>query len=148
MMPVPRPCDHEPMEDAFGTLVWTVAAVGAAIAIYTLVGTGRQYRQIGGGGIAHDEDGGGAPLSADAERDMEIRQLLEARNARRARRGEEQQDVEAELTALTRPVTVVDDELREEIRQHVLARNARRVPAGADPLDVDEEIERRIRDGS
>lgn len=136
------------MEDAFGTLVWVVAVVGALVAVYTLIGTGRSYREIGGGGIGHDEDdrAGGTAMSADAERDMEIRQLLEARNARRARRGEEQQDVEAELAALTRPATVVDDELREEIRQHVVARNARRVRAGGEPVDVDEEIERRIRD--
>jgi hypothetical protein len=114
--------------------------------VFTLVGTGRSYRQIGGG-IVHDDDRAGdedAPQSASAERDAEIRQLLEARNARRERRGEAAQDVEAELAALTRPPTVVDDELREEIRQHVLARNARRVRAGAPPLDVDEEIERRI----
>ena len=138
------------MEDAFGTLVWVVAIVGAIVAVYTLIGTGRSYREIGGGGMLHDEDdragGDRAPMSADAERDMEIRQMLEARNARRARRGEEQQDVEAELAALTRPATVVDDELREEIRQHVVARNARRVGAGGEPVDVDEEIERRIRD--
>lgn len=139
------------MEDAFGTLVWVVAVVGALVAVYTLIGTGRSYREIGGGGMSHDEDGvragaDAAPMTADAERDMEIRQMLEARNARRARRGEEQQDVEAELAALTRPATVVDDELREEIRQHVVARNARRVRAGREPVDVDEEIERRIRD--
>lgn len=135
------------MEDAFGTLVWIVAAVGALVAIYTLIGTGRSYGEIGGGGIVRDS---GAPpdgaMSADAERDMEIRQMLEARNARRARRGQAPQDVEAELAALTRAPAAVDDELREEIRQHVVARNARRVRAGADPLDVDEEIERRIRE--
>jgi hypothetical protein len=136
------------MEEAFGTVVWVVAVVGALVAVYTLIGTGRSYREIGGSGIVHDEDdrAAAAPMSADAERDMEIRQLLEARNARRARRGEEPQDVEAELAALTRPATVVDDELREEIRQHVLARNARRVRAGGTPIDVDEEIERRIRE--
>ncbi len=136
------------MEDAFGTLVWVVAVVGAIVAVYTLIGTGRSYREIGGGGIGHDEDdsAGVTGRDADAERDMEIRQLLEARNARRARRGEQQQDVEAEFAALTRPATVVDDELREEIRQHVVARNARRVRAGEEPVDVDEEIERRIRD--
>ena len=132
------------MEDAFGTLVWVVAAVGAIVAVFTLVGTARSYEQIGSGGV--HEDGGDAPRSAATERDDEIRQLLEARNARRARRGEAAQDVEAELAALTRPRTVVDDELREEIRQHVLARNARRVRAGAEALDVDEEIERHIRE--
>ena len=73
--------------------------------------------------------------------------MLEARNARRARRGEAPLDVEAQLAALDAPPPArVDDELREEIREHVLARNARRVRAGAEPLDVEEEIERRIRD--
>ena len=136
------------MEEAFGTLVWVVAVAGAIVAVYTLVATGRTYREIGGRGLAHDEDGAGSGdrPSADAERDMEIRQLLEARNARRARRGEAPQDVEAEFAALTRPAADVDDELREEIRQHVLARNARRVRAGGEPLDVDREIERRIRE--
>ena len=139
------------MEDAFGTLVWIVAAVGVVVAIFTLIGTGRSYREIGGGGLVRDSaDAGGAAMSADAERDMEIRQMLEARNARRARRGEAPQDVDAELAALTaaddRRAAVVDDELREEIRRHVVARNARRVRAGDEPLDVDDEIERRIRE--
>jgi hypothetical protein len=132
------------MEDAFGTLVWVVAAVGAIVAVITLVGTGRSYEQIGGGGI--DEDGDDAPRSAAAERDAEIRQLLEARNARRMRRGESPQDVEAEFQALERPAVRVEDELREEIRRHVVARNARRVRTGSEPLDVDAEIARRIRE--
>ena len=136
------------MDDAFATLVWVVAAVGVIVAIFTLIGTGRSYREIGGGGLVRDSDGAerGARASADAERDDEIRQMLEARNMRRARRGEAAQDVEAELAALTRPPAGVDDELREEIRGHVLARNARRVRAGAEPLDVEQEIERRIQE--
>jgi hypothetical protein len=137
------------VEDAFGMLVWVVAAVGAIVAVFTLVGTGRSYRQIGGG-IVHDEDRAGdedaPPRASASERDAEIRQLLEARNARHARRGEAAQDVEAELAALTRSPAVVDDDLREEIRQHVVARNARRVRAGAEPIDIEEEIERRIRE--
>jgi hypothetical protein len=98
--------------------------------------------------MGHDEVGGAArAVSADAERDMEVRQLLAGRNARRVRRGEAPQDVEAEFAALMRPpANVVDDELREEIRQHVLARNARRVRAGHEPLDIEREIVRRIRD--
>lgn len=137
------------MEDAFGTVVWVVAVVGALVAIYTLVGTGRTYREIGGGGLAHGDDGDGTNtgMSADAERDMEIRQMLEGRNARRVRRGEAPQDVEAEFAALRHPpAAAVDAELRDEIRQHVVARNARRVRAGSEPLDVEEEIERRIRE--
>jgi hypothetical protein len=130
------------MEDAFATLVWIVAAVGVIVAIFTLIGTGRSYREIGGDGLVRDHDATrtGSPPSADAERDDEIRQMLEARNMRRARR------VEAQLAALTRAPAAVDDELREEIRQHVVARNARRVRAGAEPLDVEQEIERRIRE--
>jgi len=136
------------MEDVFGTLVWVVAAVGAIVAVFTLMGTARSYERIGGGGLAPDEDdvGDGGPPRATAERDAEIRQLLEARNARRARRGEAQQDVEAELASLTGAPGVVDDELREELRQRVVAHNARRVRAGAEALDVDSEIERRIRE--
>ena len=138
------------MEDAFGTLVWIVAAVGVVVAIITLIGTGRSYREIGGSGFVRDGDGSpGVRPGTAAERDMEIRQMLEARNLRRARRGEPQQDIEAELSALTRADSTAagpDDELREEIRQHVLARNARRVRAGEDPLDVEDEIERRIRE--
>lgn len=133
------------MEDAFGTIVWVVAIVGAVVAIFTLVGTGRTYRQIGGGGIVHEDHD--ARAESPAVRDEEIRQMLEARNARRERRGEAPLDVESELAALDRlPPGAVDDELRAEIREHVVARNARRVRAGEDPLDVDDEIERRIRD--
>ena len=137
------------MEDAFGTLVWVVFGVGAVVALFTLAGTGRTYRQIGSDGLVHDGDGDGDRPAAGgtAERDAEIRQMLEARNARRARRGEPQVDVDDELAALTRPAPPeVDDELREEIRQHVVARNARRVHAGHAPLDVEDEIERRIRE--
>jgi hypothetical protein len=140
------------MEDAFGTLVWVVAAVGAIVAVFTLVGSGRAYRGIGGGGLVRDGDDQAAgredgPASEAAERDEEIRQMLEARNVRRVRRGEAPQDVEAELAALdSAPAAGVDATLREEIREHVLARNARRVRAGSEPLDVEQEIERRIRD--
>jgi len=134
------------MEEAFGIVVWVVAGVGAVVAIYTLIGTGRSYREIGGGGIAHDEDAGEGPMSADAERDMEIRQLLAGRNARRARRGEAPQDVETEFAALMHPPAQVDDALRDEICRHVLAHNARLVRRGREPLDVEQEIVRRIRD--
>jgi hypothetical protein len=136
------------MQDALGTLVWIVAVVGAIVAIYTLIGTGRSYREIGGGRIvrdSHEPADGGTPRSADAERDTEIRQLLAARNARRARRGEAPQDVDGEFAALARRANV-DARLREEIREHVVARNARRLRAGGEPLDVEQEIERRIRE--
>jgi hypothetical protein len=77
-----------------------------------------------------------------AERDDEIRQMLEARNARRRRRGEPELEVEAELARLTTPA--IDDELRAEIRDLVHARNHRRARQGKPPLDVETEIERQI----
>jgi hypothetical protein len=126
------------MEDAFGTLVFVVAAVGAVVAIITLVGTGRTYRNIGRGGLTHD-----AGDSSAAECDEEIRQMLDARNARRARRGEPPLDVDAELAGLH---PTGDAGLRDEVRQLVIARNERRVRAGRQPLDVDAEVERRIRE--
>jgi hypothetical protein len=135
------------MEDAFGTLVWVVAAVGAVVAVITLLGTGRSYREIGGGGLTHDSDaapGPDAAAGADAERDEEIRQMLDARNARRERRGEAPVDIDAELAALATPAP--DPALRDEVRQHVVARNHRRVRAGKEPLDVEAEVQRRMRD--
>ncbi len=129
------------MEDALGTLVWVVAAVGGIVALITLAGTARNYREIGGGGLTHDSDD--APgAGAAAERDEEIRQMLEARNARRARRGEAPVDLETELAAVDPPA--VDAALRAEVRDLVVARNHRRVRAGQEPLDVEAEVQRRI----
>jgi len=135
------------MEDAFGILVWVVAIGGALGAVYTLVGTGRGYRGIGGGGIGRgDDDHEDTP----EERAEDIRQMLDARNARRVQRGEAPVDVEAELAGIDEPAEgpgpPISPELRDEIREHVIARNARRVRAGAEPLDVEAEIERRIRE--
>jgi hypothetical protein len=82
-----------------------------------------------------------------AMRDTEIRQMLEARNARRAARGEAPQDVEAELRALTAPApAAADPELRDEVRALVEARNARLVARGEAALDVEAETERRLRE--
>jgi hypothetical protein len=131
------------VEDAFGTVVFVVAAVGAVVAVVTLVGSARGYRQIGGG-LTHDGDVAGDAGDPAAERDEEIRQLLGARNARRERRGEPPLDAGAELAALRRPA--VDAALREEVRELVVARNHRRVRAGQAPLDVEVEVERRFRD--
>jgi hypothetical protein len=86
-----------------------------------------------------------APVAA-ADREAEIRQMLEARNARRTARGEAPQDVEAELRALTEPAAPADPELRDEVRALVEARNARRAARGEAPLDVEAETERRLRE--
>jgi hypothetical protein len=137
------------MQDAFGIVLFVVVVVGALAAIWAASGTGAMYRQIGRGGlsIGDGEDRPAREASgamAARERDAEIRQMLEARNARRLARGEAPVDVEAELAALTRPVA--DPGLEAEVRQLVEARNARRVRAGKEPLDVDAEVARQLRD--
>ena len=78
------------------------------------------------------------------ERDAEIRQMLGARNARAAARGEAEVDVEDELQRLTAPA--VDPGLREEVRELVVARNRRREARGEAPLDVEAEVERQLRE--
>ena len=146
------------VQDAFWTVLLVVVIGGALVAVFTFLGTGKLYEQIGRGGLSLREDddgrrghggGGGGPPNAAAatgERDEEIRQLLAARNERRARRGQEPIDVEAELQRLTAPAIEIDPALREEIRQLVVARNERRARAGKEPLDVDAEIERQVRE--
>jgi hypothetical protein len=143
------------MQDALGIVIFVVVGVGGVVAIASLFGRGRLYDDIGRGGMSIGEDRDlrpparrSAPVSA-AERDDDIRQMLEARNARRAARGEATVDVEAELAELTRPVgrdPVRDPEIVEEVRSLVRARNSRRVARGQEPLDEQAEIERQLRD--
>src|SRR5215216_3313897 len=140
------------MQDAFGIVVFVVVGIGVVIAIASLFGRGRLYDDIGRGGLSIGEDRDlrpnrpeAAPISR-ADREDEIRQMLEARNARRAARGEAPVDVEQELRELTRPAAASDPEILEEVRTLVEARNARRVARGQEPLDVEAEIERQLRD--
>jgi hypothetical protein len=134
------------MEDAFQYVLFGTVVVGTLVALATTLFSGKAYEQIGKGGFFKDEGARPAPGSAVdvAERDAEIRQMLHARNARRAVNGGEVVDVEQELVRLTAPS--IDAQLREEIREHVVARNARRVRKGQEPLDVDGEVERQVRE--
>jgi hypothetical protein len=141
------------MQDAFAIVLFVVVGIGIVVAIASLFTRGRLYDDIGRGGLYVDEGenrrGGGAPPPPNpAERDAEIRQMLEARNARRTARGEAAVDVEAELQALTRPgaSAAADPEIRQEVRALVEARNARRLARGRPPIDVEAEIERQLRD--
>jgi Spy/CpxP family protein refolding chaperone len=129
------------MQDAFAIVLFVVVGVAAVAAVWALVSSAGSYDQIGRGGMSFDER---PPAeSPAAERDAEIRQMLEARNARRAARGEPVTDVEAELRALT---AAADPEVREEVRALVESRNALRVARGEEPLDVEAEVERRLRE--
>jgi hypothetical protein len=128
----------------FGTIIIVVSIVAVLVAAASYWGAGRVYRGIGASDLVMQrERGGAAPDSAEARE--EIRQMLEAKSARREARGEEPLDVEAELAALTTPGSGAEPGLREEVRQLVVARNERRLRQGKEPLDVEAEVERQLR---
>jgi hypothetical protein len=136
------------MQDAFGIVIFVVVGISVVLAIASLFFRGRFYDEIGRGGIGDDREIQPAPSgggSVDtAERDAEIRQMLGARNARAAARGEPELDVEDELQRLTAPA--VDPGLRQEVRELVVASNRRREARGQAPLDVEAEVERQLRE--
>jgi hypothetical protein len=133
-------------------VVIVIGCLGIVAAIFTLSGTSGLYDRIGKGAFSLDQPDrprGPAPGSAQAlaEAEAEIRQLVEAKSARRQARGEPPLDVEAEIASLTKSAPIgADDELREEVRQLVEARNERRIARGQEPLDVEAEVERQLRD--
>lgn len=141
-------CDSELVEAAFGIVLFVVVAGAAVVGLVTFAGSRRLYDEIGKGELslrdgtdrpAHEAAGG---AGSAADREAEIRQMLEARNERRARRGEARLDIEDELAELLRPV--VDPGLELEIRQLVMARNERRERRGQPALDVEAEVARQI----
>ena len=134
------------MQSAFGTVVLVVCGVGVAGAVVALLLSNRTWDDYGREHLVKDSEApratrAGTPAAAD-ERDEEIRQMLEARNTLRRRRGQPELDIDAELGRLTSPA--IDDDLRAEIRDLVVARNHRRARQGKPALDVETEIEREI----
>src|SRR4051812_25742086 len=138
--------------EAFGTALIVIAVAGVLVAAASYWGSGRIYHGLGRHGGLDMSDAASRPEPAPqspagrAEAREEIRQMLEAKSARREARGEGPLDVEAELDELTRPATPRDAALREEVRQLVVARNERRLRQGKEPLDVEAEVERQLRD--
>jgi hypothetical protein len=127
----------------FGTIIIVVSVVAVLLAAVSYWGSGRVYGSIGDSDLVMRRETAVASDSAEARE--EIRQMLEAKSARREARGEAPLDVDAELAALTRPAPGGDPELREEIRQLVIARNERRMRRGEEPLDVEAEVDRQLR---
>src|SRR3954447_167218 len=109
------------MEEALAIVLFVVVGVAAVVAVWALASSSGSYREIGRGGTSIADDGPDDPGT-------EIRQMLEARHARRAARGERTGDVDAELRELTSPAA--DAELRDEVRTLVEASNARRAARG------------------
>ena len=140
------------MQEVFGTVLIVVCLVAIAIAVASYWGSGKIYRGLGRSGAFALEEEPSRPAAppaspaTDAVAREEVRQMLEAKSARRESRGQAPLDVEAELEQLMRPATVVDESLREEVRQLVVARNERRMRQGKEPLDVEEEVDRQLRE--
>jgi hypothetical protein len=130
------------VEDAFAVVVVVVTILAAIVGLVTLGGRARAYDDIGKGGLSLDRP---PPEPAGTVvRDEEIRQMLAARNERRARKGQPPLDVDAELSRLT--AAPVDAALEAEVRSHVIARNERRARKGEPPLDVEAEVRRQLAD--
>jgi hypothetical protein len=145
------------VEAAFLWVMLAVLAIGVIVALIILFASESGYERIGRGAFSLDAPDrpttGPAPGSpaADAEARAEIRQLVEAKSARREARGEDPLDVEAEIDALTgrgaqSGGSGADPALREEVRQLVVARNERRARQGKPPLDVEAEVDRELRE--
>jgi hypothetical protein len=123
----------------FGTVIIVVSVVAVVVAALSYWGIGRMYGSIGASDLVMErEPRGGAAAPDSAEAREEIRQMLEAKSARREARGDAPLDVDAELQALTVPGG--DPGLREEVRQLVVARNERRMRQGKEPLDVERQL--------
>jgi len=135
------------VQDAFWTVLLVVVVGASIVAVITFALSDKTYAQIGRGGLSLDAPSRAEPASG-AVRDDEIRQMLEARNERRVRRGQDPLDVEAELATLVAPSAALaaDPELVAEVRDLVIARNERRVRMGKEPLDVEAEVARQLRD--
>jgi hypothetical protein len=130
---------------SFNTVLWVVCVVAIVVALAALISTRQTWQDFGKSGLLMDSELKPQPSSGvtpDAERDEEIRQMMEARNARRLRRGEAPLDVEQEIARLT--PQKFDAELESEVRDLVKARNYRRVRAGKSPLDIEAEVQREL----
>lgn len=135
---------------------FTFVVVGAVV-LFVLVGVGSflaggsLYDKIGEGGLSTGTPSAPPVNSAlaKAEREMEIRQMLQARSDRQVRRGGAALDIDAELALLEQPAGggaegEHDAALTEEVRQLVVARNERRVRSGEEPMDVESEVQRTL----
>jgi hypothetical protein len=148
-------------ENGLTFVVFGTVAFSLVMSVLFLVSRGKDsmYDHIGAGGLSRDSDYGSGPSApppdspaAHAEREAEIRQMLQARSDRMVRRGEPALDIDAEVARLLGGGAVEpggtsrehDAALVEEVRQLVVARNERRARQGLEPLDVDAETARTL----
>jgi hypothetical protein len=141
------------MQAIFPVVLFGSIALFVVIGAASMLTRNNLYDQIGQGGLTTDSLGSGArpmpePGAERAERDSEIRQMLQARSDRLVRQGQPPLDIEAELSRLDAPDLAGggyrDNSLAEEVRQLVVARNERRRRQGQPALDVESEIARTL----
>jgi len=161
------------MQAAFPIVLFGSIALFVVLGVVSMFTRNNLYDQIGQGGLTLGEDrsaGHGIPefdgareldgpvdpgSESRAEREREIRQMLQARSDRLVRRGERPLDLDAELAKLERAdgfgVDTLgssgashDSGLTLEVRQLVLARNERRRRQGQPALDVEAEVARTL----
>lgn len=97
-----------PLAISNGEVIIGVVLLVAPIAAIAFAGSGAVYREIGKGAFAmdHDRSASGSdlgPAMSRAAREVEVRQLLEAKAFRQRARGETPIDVDAELARVTGP---------------------------------------------
>jgi hypothetical protein len=142
------------LQSAFPIVVFGAVALSVVMSLVFLFSRGSMFDHIGDGGLTGESDPYGAPPPAApagaagsrAEQEMEVRQMLTARNARRLGRGEPALDIDAEVAKLLAPMQSSghDPGLTTEVRQLVVARNERRERKGLEPLDVEQEVQRTL----
>jgi hypothetical protein len=141
-----------------GSVLMLITIVAAPIAATVFARSGPLWRSIGKGPLSIDEDLPHVPRHLTAPeaavdpvaQKAEVRQMLEAKSARRLRRGEAALDIEAETARLLQSPPdssrAPDVTLRYEVRQLVVARNERRLRRGRRPLDVEAETDKQLAD--
>ena len=134
------------MVTEFSLVLILLCVVVLPVAAVAFARSGKAYDEIGKGRFAVDFDESGG-----AEHHEEIRQLVEAKAYRQARRGEEPVDVEAEVERLLNgepePAGERDAPPTPAAEPSggaadVLAKNESRERRGEEPLDVEAEVDR------
>src|SRR4029077_11901276 len=141
--------NQDVLQSAFPIVVFGAVALSVVMSLVFLFSRGSVYDHIGDEGFTTDREPGGGPppppadsAAGRAEQELEIRQMLSARNARMVGRGQPALDIDAEVARLLAPSqrSTHDAGLAVEVRQLVVARNERRARQGLEPLEVDAEV--------
>jgi hypothetical protein len=164
------------LQSIFPVVLFSAIGLFVLVGVLSMVSRNNLHDQIGQGGLFVGEDYSGAggydmagaegwgeelqagtargpEFDSQAERELEIRQMLTARSDRLVRQGHAPLDIEAELARLDwvdpragsgAAEGSGDAALAEEVRQLVRARNERRQRQGLETLDVEAEVQRTL----